>query len=535
MLGDLLAALNKARAAATPDRSVLDVLLEMGFSSRMLSQTLAALAGVPAISPESEDWIEFSALCAESAASVPCVPLRVPGAHGVCYGLSDPWDEELVARLRRVAGPSCTPAAVSARWLRRLNAEPAPPIIPNTEPPNASPGAIVSWTDAVVLVDQVFASAIALGASDIHFETGRSGLRIKFRVNGVLMQHARTEDSRLADESVSRIKVLAQLDITERRIPQDGRFRWRHGAQDIDMRVSIMPGLISEDAVLRILDKSRLRADGQAMSLDRLGLDRTSCERIRELTALPHGMLLVTGPTGSGKTTTLYAALSELNTGQDKIVTIEDPVEYELAGVLQIPVNERKGLTFARGLRSILRHDPDRILVGEIRDGETADIAVQSALTGHQVFTTVHANSVFDVVGRFKHFEIDMFGFMGALNGIVVQRLLREICPHCRVAGAPTAAEQGWLQKAGIKVREIIKGVGCARCNGTGYGARSAIAEVHTIDDPFRDLVISEAPLMQLRRYVQSSDAGSLSGLAGRWIEQGRTTPEEVRRVLGWL
>ena len=524
---DLAAALREARAAVTPARSVLDALLEMGFSPQALAEGLLAQAGVPAVAPGAEACIAASLLPAGSAASVPCVPLRLPGESGPRYGLIDPWDDEAVTRLRRIAGPSAALAAVSARWITGADRAPAP-----GGPADPAPA---QEADVVALVDQAFAAAVAGGASDVHFETGRTGLAIKFRVNGVLALHGRAEGPKLAEEAISRIKVLAQLDISERRIPQDGRFRWRHGARSIDMRVSIMPSLTGEDAVLRILDKSRLRADEQAMSLDRLGLDEACCAQVRELTALPHGMLLVTGPTGSGKTTTLYAALSELNTGQDKIVTIEDPVEYELAGVLQIPVNERKGLSFARGLRSILRHDPDRILVGEIRDGETADIAVQSALTGHQVFTTVHANSVFDVVGRFRHFGIDMFGFMGALNGIVVQRLLRTVCPHCRAGAAPSPAERAWLQRAGIGLAEVIKGGGCPRCSGTGYGARSAIAEVHAIDDGFRDLVTADASLGRLRRHVQSSAAASLATQAARWVQEGRTTPDEVRRVLGWI
>ncbi|MFT3819966.1 MAG: GspE/PulE family protein [Rubrivivax sp.] len=527
---ELLSALQGARAAAGPGHSVLDALLEMGFSAPALADRLLAEAGVPAVGPASQACVDDSLLPAERAASVPCVPLRLPGESFVRYGLADPWDDELVARLRRVAGPSPALAAVSARWIAGPAALAS--VVDELAPADA---AAAPDTDVVALVDQVFASAIAAGASDIHFETGRAGLTVKLRINGVLTAHAHAEGFKLAEEVISRVKVLAQLDITERRIPQDGRLRWRSGARDIDMRVSVMPSLTSEDAVLRILDKSRLRAGDRAMSLDQLGLDEASCERLRELMMLPHGMLLVTGPTGSGKTTTLYAALSELNTGQDKIVTIEDPVEYELAGVLQIPVNERKGLSFARGLRSILRHDPDRILVGEIRDGETADIAVQSALTGHQVFTTVHANSVFDVVGRFRHFGIDMFGFMGALNGIVVQRLLRTICPHCRAGTAPTPADQAWARRAGLDLAEVVRGSGCPRCNGTGFGTRSAIAEVHAIGDEFRDLVTSDASLGQLRRHVQSTATTSLGAQAAGWIAADRTTPDEVRRVLGWL
>jgi general secretion pathway protein E len=282
-----------------------------------------------------------------------------------------------------------------------------------------------------------------------------------------------------------------------------------------------------------LLDKAQLRGD-VPISLPLLGFDEDSALALSALAELPHGMMLVTGPTGSGKTTTVYAILSEVNNGQEKIITIEDPVEYELQGVLQIPVNERKNLTFARGLRSILRHDPDRILVGEIRDAETAEIAVQSALTGHQVFTTVHANSILDVTGRFRHFGLDMFGFMSALNGVIVQRLVRKLCPHCAGQRQPTSAESRWLGEMGFSIAHVPKPVGCEQCRGTGYKGRLVIAEVHSIDDAFRDLVTSNAPVSHLREHIAVRNVRSLGAQAARLVAAGQTSTQEVKRVVGW-
>jgi general secretion pathway protein E len=386
----------------------------------------------------------------------------------------------------------------------------------------------------VEFVDAAIRAAFSNGASDIHFECSRAGVIVKLRQDGVMTPFARMDDPQRAEEVISRIKVLAQLDITERRTPQDGRFRFALSEGSIDLRVSIMPSVFGEDAVLRLLDKAQLRSRDEAVSLDLLGFDAASAERIRELAELPHGMLLVTGPTGSGKTTTVYAVLSEINTGIEKIITIEDPVEYELPGVLQIPVNERKGLTFAKGLRSILRHDPDRILVGEIRDAETAEIAVQSALTGHQVFTTVHANSVFDVTGRFRHFGLDMFGFMSSLNGVIVQRLVRRLCPHCAGTRTPTEREQRWLHGLQLDAVVVPRATGCDTCHGTGYHGRSVIAEVHVVDDKFRDMVTTNKPVSTLREHVAASGVQSLAMQAARMVLAGKTTPEEIKRVVGW-
>jgi general secretion pathway protein E len=333
---------------------------------------------------------------------------------------------------------------------------------------------------------------------------------------------------------ISRIKVLAQLDIAERRVPQDGRFRMRLGERELDFRVSIMPSIFGEDAVVRLLDKAHLSGDAHAISLASLGLDPDAIGRIRQLSLRPHGMLLVTGPTGSGKTTTLYAALSEIQTGQEKIITIEDPVEYELNGVLQIPVNEKKGLTFSQGLRSILRHDPDKILVGEIRDAETAEIAVQAALTGHLVFTTVHANSVFDVISRFAHMDVDMYSLMSALNGVAAQRLVRCNCPLCGQAEAASPALRARMKAAGIDPSQatIVRGRGCEHCRQTGYKGRHAIAEVLTFDDRLRSMILNRADVAEVKQLARERGVRPLSWRALDLVAAGLSTVDEIDRVV---
>ena len=397
-------------------------------------------------------------------------------------------------------------------------------------PLHASDGPIVRF------VDQALSAGYLGGASDVHFECDRRGVTAKHRLDGVMTRFARMEGLQQAEETISRIKVLAKLDITERRLPQDGRFRFQAGDAQIDLRVSIMPSVYGEDAVLRLLDKAQLRSRDAAVTLDLLGFSPKDAQLIRELANAPSGMLLVTGPTGSGKTTTVYAALSEINTGLEKIITIEDPVEYELPGVLQIPVNERKGLTFAKGLRSILRHDPDRILVGEIRDAETAEIAVQSALTGHLVFTTVHANSVADIIGRFRHFGLDMFGLMSSLNGLVVQRLMRKLCPHCAGRRPVAPEERGWLAGLGLddSTTRVPTPTGCSECHASGYKGRFVVAEVHRVDDELRDYVTEKAPLSTLKAHARRSGVESLLSQAGQHVARGLTTVEEVKRVVGW-
>ncbi|AMO95392.1 type II secretion system (T2SS), E, N-terminal domain protein [Collimonas fungivorans] len=391
----------------------------------------------------------------------------------------------------------------------------------------------VASSPAVRLVNSTLYDALKAAASDIHLESTTSGLTIKYRIDGVL-DHARSIAGReLAGQVISRLKVLAELDISERRTPQDGSFRVESSGRDIDLRVSIMPSIHGEDAVIRILDKRAMIESYGSLSLEALGFDEQSLRTLRRLADEPYGMLLVTGPTGSGKTTTLYGALTEVNNGRDKIITIEDPVEYQLPGILQIPVNDKKGLTFARGLRSILRHDPDKIMVGEIRDRETAEIAVQSALTGHLVLTTVHANNVFDVFGRFTHMGIDPYAFVSALNGIWAQRLVRNNCPHCAVDIAPDAAQLERLGMSAIDVTgfRLRAGTGCGDCRGTGYKGRTAIAEILSLNDEIRELIVEKAPVRQIKDAAARHGTRSLREVALDLARRGVTTLEEVKRV----
>jgi len=385
----------------------------------------------------------------------------------------------------------------------------------------------------VRFVNSTLYDALKAGASDIHLECSPLGMVVRYRVDGVLDTITSVAGTELTEQAISRIKVMAELDIAERRIPQDGRFRVAINDRDVDIRVSIMPGSHGEDAVLRILDKRTFIADNHSLRLDMLGFDSASLTTVRRLAHEPYGMLLVTGPTGSGKTTTLYAAISETNHRHDKIVTIEDPVEYELPGVLQIPVNEKKGLTFAKGLRSILRHDPDKIMVGEIRDRETAEIAVQSALTGHLVLTTVHANNVFDVFSRFTHMGIDPYALTSALNGIWAQRLVRVICRNCAepwLPSAETLAAHG-LDSAECMDFQFRRGRGCGECRGSGYKGRKAIAEILSLNDRLREMIASKQPVSQIKEEARRSGTRYLREAAIDLVRLGETTLEEVGRV----
>jgi general secretion pathway protein E len=356
------------------------------------------------------------------------------------------------------------------------------------------------------LVTSTLYDALKAGASDVHLESSAAGLTIKYRIDGVLTAGESMPGTELAEQVISRVKVMSELDIAERRVPQDGRFRARQAGREIDVRVSVMPSVFGEDAVLRILDRRALSDQMNGLSLDSLGFSSETKARLRELSLQPYGMVLVTGPTGSGKTTTLYALISEANRGLDKFVTIEDPVEYHLPGVLQIPVNEQKGLTFARGLRSILRHDPDRIMVGEIRDSETAEIAVQSALTGHLVYTTVHANNAIDVLGRFQHMGVDSYNLVSALNGVLAQRLVRVTCKACLSRG-------------------------CQECRNTGFRGRKAIGELLVLDDELRELIVARAPARRLKEAARAAGTVPLRDAAMQLVQAGETTLEEINRV----
>jgi len=393
---------------------------------------------------------------------------------------------------------------------------------------------ISKGTSPVVrLVHSTLYDAHKSQASDIHLETAPGALSIKYRIDGVLTTVGAVQGADMAEQVISRIKVMSDLDIAERRVPQDGRFKVSIQGREIDFRVSIMPSSFGEDAVLRILDRQALADHVEGLTLNHLGFDQPTMASFRRLSAEPYGMLLVTGPTGSGKTTTLYGAISEVNDGQDKIITIEDPIEYQLPGVLQIPVNEKKGLTFVRGLRSILRHDPDKIMVGEIRDPETAQIAIQAALTGHLVFTTVHANSVFDVIGRFSHMGVDPYSFVSALNGIAAQRLVRLLCVHCAVEEWPT---QELLAQSGIQPEQATGfrfriGKGCGQCRGSGYRGRNAIAEMLMLNDEIRELIVAREPIRRMKDAAKRSGTRFLREAALDMVKAGQTSLQEANRV----
>jgi type IV pilus assembly protein PilB len=385
----------------------------------------------------------------------------------------------------------------------------------------------------VRLVETVIFTALERRASDIHIEARDTEVAVKYRIDGVL-QHAMQPIAKEWHSTVlSRIKVLSDLDIAERRIPQDGRFRVKYKGRYIDLRVSIIPASHGEDAVLRVLDKETLSEKFQNLSLDVVGFSLDETQRFRRYIREPYGMVLVTGPTGSGKTTTLYAAINEIKTDEDKIITIEDPVEYQLRGITQIPVNEKKGLTFARGLRSILRHDPDKIMVGEIRDQETAQIAIQSALTGHLVFTTVHANNVTDVIGRFINMGVEPYNFVSALNCIMAQRLVRIICENCKRAKKHAAEEirESGLDPAGVSGYAFSEGAGCLECSGTGYHGRTAICELLDLTDHIREMIVDRRPTSEIKRAAIEEGMITLrqSGLAK--VRAGVTTLREINKV----
>jgi type IV pilus assembly protein PilB len=385
----------------------------------------------------------------------------------------------------------------------------------------------------VRLVETIIFTALERRASDIHIEARDTEVAVKYRIDGVL-QHAMQPIAKEWHSTVlSRIKVLSDLDIAERRVPQDGRFRVKYKGRFIDLRVSIMPASHGEDAVLRVLDKETLSEKFQSLNLDVVGFSSEETRRFRRYIREPYGMVLVTGPTGSGKTTTLYAAVNEIKTDEDKIVTIEDPVEYQLRGITQIPVNEKKGLTFARGLRSILRHDPDKIMVGEIRDQETAQIAIQSALTGHLVFTTVHANNVTDVIGRFINMGVEPYNFVSALNCIMAQRLVRVVCENCKRPKKYTTEElaEAGLDHAAWSGITLVEGGGCLECSGTGFHGRTAICELLDLTDRIREMIVDRRPTSEIKRIAREEGMITLreSGLAK--IRDGITTLKEINKV----
>jgi general secretion pathway protein E len=542
----LRAALETATAAR---RGPVDVLAETsGLTGDALAAALGASLRFPVLDGPTLMNLPpaFDALGPAEGARRGCVVVRRGEEYlGV---IGDPFDSNLRSWLDlQVAVPLtwylAAPGEITAyltkheqdmRAMDVANMDTAGEILIDSDIENLSLATISADSSPVVkLVHSTVYDALKGGASDIHLETRPGGLAVRYRVDGVLVHVATLGGPDLCEQVISRIKVMSELDIAERRVPQDGRFKLALKGRPIDFRVSIIPSVHGEDAVLRILDKQALTDEMKGLSLSGLGFDEDIVKRLRRLSQLPYGMLLVTGPTGSGKTTTLYAALSETNTGHDKIVTIEDPVEYQLQGVLQIPVNEKKGLTFARGLRSILRHDPDKIMVGEIRDPETAQIAIQSALTGHLVFTTVHANNVFDVLGRFSHMEVDAYAFVSALNGILAQRLVRVVCEQCAepVQPSPELIAQSGLLLPAVSDWKFRSGRGCAHCRGTGYKGRKAIGELLVLNDELREAIVARAPARRLKELAIAGGSRLIRTAALDLVQHGLTTLLEANRV----
>jgi len=549
------ALLARARTASLHSQRPLMAELEAmsGLDARLIVRELARPFGLEVM--ETAEMLSaapaFELLPLAQALARHCVLLRFPGGQltGV---IADPFDLDLQTWLE-----TCARATPAAPLLLRLalqsdiqaylskqeeSARAVDTLVAGVSEGrrDGKTAAVLSFASvseaaspAVKLVNSTLYDALKAGASDIHLESTAGGLAVKYRVDGVLDHATSVNGIEVAEHIISRLKVLAELDIAERRVPQDGSFRVESGGREIDLRVSIMPSIHGEDAVIRILDKRAMIEAYGSLTLEALGFDAASLVSLRALAQEAYGMLLVTGPTGSGKTTTLYAALTEIHNGREKIITIEDPVEYQLPGILQIPVNEKKGLTFAKGLRSILRHDPDKIMVGEIRDRETAEIAVQSALTGHLVLTTVHANNVFDVFGRFTHMGIDPYAFVSALNGIWAQRLVRMNCPHCAAVYTPGDAE---LEAVNLERKDVhdylfMQGKGCGDCRGTGYKGRRSIAEILTLNDEIRELIVDKRPIRQIKQAAYDNGTRSLRLAALDLVKRGATTLTEIKRV----
>ena len=546
--GSLVGRIGQLRAAACDDP--LSALRQAAPDPQAVIDELGALLGLPLVRMHDiEAWVPlFEELPFAEAAKRRCALLQDASQQRHLV-LIDPFDTDLLAWARTRFGALTAHLASEETldaWLQHAEAGMTAlgsMAVGDASTPLALQGVAAESLNlqdigaqespAVRFVNSTLYDALKVGASDIHLESDPAGLAVKFRIDGVLTAMRRIDSNELAAQSISRIKVMAQLDIAERRVPQDGRFRVRALGREIDFRVSIMPSIHGEDAVIRVLDKRSLADQVSGLRLDVLGFDESTLLAFRRMTRDPYGLLLVTGPTGSGKTTTLYAAISEINHGHDKIITIEDPVEYQLPGVLQIPVNEKKGLTFARGLRSILRHDPDRIMVGEIRDPETAQIAIQAALTGHLVLSTVHANNVFDVIGRFTHMDVDPYSFVSALTGVLAQRLLRVNCLQCSepVSLNPQALRESLIDPERAAGRVLRAGRGCGKCRGTGFKGRKAVGELLMLDDALRELIVARAPVRQIKEAARRNGTRFLRDAAVELFLDGHTTLDEVNRV----
>jgi type II secretory ATPase GspE/PulE/Tfp pilus assembly ATPase PilB-like protein len=475
-----------------------------------------------------------------------CIPVRLAGrrlvlAFGALDDIQrvDELEQQLGRPLDAVVAPPSRVQAVLRRHhgadvlLEQAGESLRVQLVPEDDGHLVDLQSLPAESPIVRLVDSLVVGALDRRASDIHVETKDREVLAKYRIDGVLYPAVAPIDKRHHETILSRIKVMAELDIAERRVPQDGRFRLRVKGRTIDFRVSIMPSVHGEDAVIRVLDKEALNASFRQLRLDVLGFSPNDLRRLRKYINEPYGMLVVTGPTGSGKTTTLYAALQEISSPEVKIVTIEDPIEYQIASITQVPVNEKKGLTFARGLRSILRHDPDKIMVGEVRDPETAQIAVQSALTGHLVFTTVHANNVLDVVGRFLHMGVEPYNFVSALNCVVAQRLVRVLCVACRRPARPseTLLRESGLDPEVYQDQTFHEPEGCAECAGTGFLGRTVIAEVLEMSDRIRQLVLERRPAPELKQAAREEGMSFLRDAALDKVFSGITTLREINKV----
>jgi type IV pilus assembly protein PilB len=527
-------------------------LVEEGtISEAQLAQALGAQYGLPydALTAFRVDSEFYQTISVKLMRRHPFVPVK-DEAGVLTIAISDPQNllalDELEILLNRtlhyvVSSRSAIQSALersegSSQALRELEAEYRSVLVKEDER-----GEEVLTVDhfgedqnpVVKLLDTILLSAMQRRASDIHIEATDRSTTVKFRVDGILVSAMDPLDVKLHPPLVSRLKVMSDLDIAERRVPQDGSFRMRLDRKTVDFRVSILPSVFGESVVIRILDREAITTGVSTLRLDRLGFNPEDLKRFRRAITRPYGMVLVTGPTGSGKTTTLYAAISEMNIQEDKLITIEDPVEYQLPGVVQIPVNEKKGLTFARGLRSILRHDPDKIMVGEIRDAETAQIAIQSALTGHLVLTTVHANNVFDVIGRFASMGIDSYNFLAALTCVLAQRLIRMICPNCRhqVVLDPALAEESGLDYDQYKTATFFEAKGCSECHETGYRGRKCITEFLDLTDEIKEMILADRALSEIRYRAVTDGMITLRQSAVKKVLAGETTLREINRV----
>ena len=545
------AALLLAQSGGSQRRLHRALIEQQVLSDAGLAEALAEQCEVPYQTLEGfrVDFERFGMIPAESMRQLRFVPLEDDGTT-LTIAIADPTDLFLLDQIdallnrdwRAVVAPAFAIAEVlkeserNAQLVARVSDEFRPVLVQETEQGEellSLDKVAKDQSPIVQLIDTIILNALEKRASDIHLEPADGVTEVKYRIDGVLYLAMEPLDLRFHNPLVSRIKVMSELDIAERRIPQDGRFKLRIQRRTIDFRVSVLPSAFGESVVVRILAKEEFTTSQKGIHLDALGLKAADLRRFRRAITASYGMVLVTGPTGSGKTTTLYAALNEVNTKEDKIITIEDPVEYQLKGVVQIPVNEKKGLTFARGLRSILRHDPDKIMVGEIRDAETAQIAIQSALTGHLVFSTVHANNAFDVIGRFVNMGIEPYNFVSALNCIMAQRLVRLICHGCKVSimVSPTQCEQFGFDPQLFADRPAYEGKGCVACHGLGYRGRHAITEFLPVTDDIKELILARRPPSEIRAAALANGMTTLRQAGIEKMLAGETTVKEVNRM----